>query len=123
MTIAELYLDGVIRRTSFNIISRKKFNAKTLADLFAEIGAYNLPVKFVFLPTNLVMDLSYSFSSLPMSGLALASIDEIHYVCTLWGADFYHVADLDAIYAITRRKLFNREGSIAKLKIEEDIKI
>lgn len=122
--IETIYAEGVVERTEFGILERTEFTKQTLADLYAEVEQHRLSVFFVFIPTKNIKAMraitrDTAEGEMGVSATAPKETDAIGYLGHAWGAEYYVVDDLDAIYATSLYKQFDLKGAVAKLIIKD----
>ncbi len=124
MNIEIIYEEGIVERTEFSVLECAEFTKSELEDLYAAVERYNLSVFFVFIPTKHVKAMmaiirDTAGGEFGLSSKAPRETLDIGYLGHAWGAEYYVIDDLDAIYATSSYELFDREGAAAKLVIKD----
>jgi len=99
------------------ILTRPHLTREAIADMYATVEKYRIPVAFVFIPKKCVSEVMKITGELGVDKSALRETVEIGYLGNAWGANYYVVDDLDAIYAVTVHKFLGEKGAVAKLVI------
>ncbi len=115
-------LDMIKRAKSIRQVRGDKLDKTSLADLYAGIELERLPVGEIFLHPDVEEELKELFGdNLKRSGPFMAETDEIRYIGSAWGADYYVTDEIPerTIIAATTPGLLTTGRGVAKLVLSQ----
>jgi hypothetical protein len=104
---------ATMKKKTAQVLERSILEMEALADMFALVEKWRLPVVFVFVPSRFTAEVVALAETLSIP----TETATISHLGNFWYADWYAMEDLDAFYAVTTYLSLDKEGAVAKLVI------